>query len=271
MYVSGTDSWVNDEWWIAAALNRYERFMLSDNLYCTNTLEVLLHYFPDKYKKEARTQISKWWSLEENHDPEYWWQLGVQVWPDHPMFEALYECPENDYEWSILAKLDHKDARLKIQKDLDEYQKEEDYYWVNEVMRCLAKQGGESLVRAVISEDQCCSIREKLTDYAKTDTERLSLSEREKDDILCIQESALKVAVYLEWKEIIDALSTNFGYIRRLDWYDMAWWSLTKHRQKIVNDFVIEHQPYKIHPTRKGLPNDQKLMLAIAWHRTISE
>ena len=271
VYIDGGDSWVNDNWWVEAASASYKRFLQSDAPYCTNTLEVLLRYFPDKYREEARSQISRWWSVEENHDPEYWWELGLQVWQDHPMFEVLYECPENDFEWSILAKLDYKDSRIRLSKELTEYEKEGDYYWVNKAIRCLTRRGGLPLVRAIISEKQLDSIKRRLVEYAYIDTSKLSFSHSECDNILSIQESTLKISVYLDWQEAIEALSKNAGYLQRLDWFDIAWWSLTQYKQDIVNDFVINHQPYTIHPTKKGLPNYQKLMLAIAWNRTMAE
>jgi hypothetical protein len=273
-YRKGGDAWVDEQWWIEAAQFRYENAHQFPNRWVINELEILTQHFPEKYRDEARLRIDQWYK-ESAHDPENWWGLALAVYPEHPIFQDLYDGPtENHSERAILASLGHKDFITHLRNDLLTECKRQDWLCVSDILARIAGAGGLSLVNSIVSESELQYIRQSFKSLAERqpkDVSNRSFSEQEFNEIQG-QTDCIKAAVQLGWQDVIDSLSENQSHLERLNIFDMHWWSLTNKKQ-IVKRFVvrkIKTNPQIFQNNKVSRIEPESMALAIAWKRATS-
>ncbi|BAY53877.1 hypothetical protein NIES2135_06890 [Leptolyngbya boryana NIES-2135] len=266
-YRQGNDTWVDESWWIETARSRYEQQKDSFNRWLIDELEILAHHFLPEYRSAARLRIEQWYE-KSAHDPENWWTLAMLVYPEHPIFQDLHEYPENCREWAILANVGYKDAIIALHNNLLSEYENQDWFWVSESLSSIASVGGKSLVASIVSESELQQIRQAFRTLAKKDLANGMLSEEELSEELG-QRNCIHVAVQLGWQDVIDDLSRNQSYLRKLDTYDILWWSLTDKR-RLVEDFITQVQPHTSRHHTLSEIESESMRLAIAWRRAIS-
>ncbi len=270
-YRKGGDAWVDEQWWIEAAQFRYESAHEFPKRRTISELQMLAQHFPEKYRGEARLRIEKWYK-ESAHDPEDWWNLARIVYPEHPLFQDLYDCPpENCTEFAILASLGYEESISHLRKDLLEWHECQDWLFVSDILACSAHVGGLSLTNSIVSEGELQNIRQSFKSLAEKhlrDISGRSSSEQEFNEILG-QTVCIKTAVQLGWQDVIDSLSENQSHLERLDIFYIHWWSLTDKKQ-IVKRFVaqkIKTNPHILKNDKVSRIESESVMLAIAWKR----
>ncbi|MEM6501042.1 MAG: hypothetical protein AAF685_04290 [Cyanobacteria bacterium P01_C01_bin.89] len=262
---------MDETWLLDIARSRHERYKQSPDRLVNNELEILLRHFPLQYRDEARFRIDQWYE-ESAHDPEDWYDLLLAVYPEHPIFEEIYNYPESYQDLAMLAKIDYKDGisnlRKRLLEELEERELPQDLFWVTGILSEAYGFGGLSLLHSIVLESELDEIRQILLSSAHKDISNTSSKEDQKGD--CSQ--GLPLAIKLGWQDVIDALSNNESYVKALgkyDRYDMLWWSLTDKKQ-LVKDFMLLNDPRVPLCNRtpeKGWIWHQSTALAIAWTR----
>ncbi len=262
------DVWVDESWWIETARSRYERYRSLPDRWIIDELEILTRHFPLEYCAEARLRIEQWYE-EFAHDPESWWNVAMNVYPEHLLFQDLYESPENFSEWAILANLGYEDAISALRDELLGEFEEQEYFWVSDILSRIASVGGTSLVKAVISENKLQQIKQSFKTLADRDLSSGLLSSEQTVAEELGQSDCLRVAVQMKWQDVIDSLSENQSYLRDLGIYDILWWSLTNKKQ-LVENFIVQASPHISRPDSLSDVRSEAMALAVAWKRAMS-
>lgn len=266
-YRQGSDAWVDESWWIETARSRYEQHKNSSNRLLIDELAILTHHSLSEYRNDARLRIEQWYK-ESAHDPEDWWNLAMLVYPEHPIFQDLHEHPGNYQEQAILANVGYEDAMTALRNDLlSEYESQE-WFWVSDILSNTASIGGKSLIASIVLESELQNMRQAFRTLAEKDLAEEGLSAQELTEELG-QRNCIRIAVRLGWQDVIDALSKNQSYLRKLDSYDILWWSLTDARQ-LVEGFITQVQPHTSRRNTLSEIESESMRLAIAWKRAVS-
>lgn len=186
-------------------------------------LEILVFHFPEEYREYVRNKIDKWYNTEGYHDPEYYLDLILAVYPEHPATEVLFEQQDNYWESGIAIKLGDRNAELSVKENLLWELEKGDLFWVSKIVNALDK----DITNRLFSGNQLNEIRAAMIQKAQ---ENLSFDTNNWID----QHSILSSAVTMEWQYILDILSNNFNYLNTLLEFfkesnsdELLWWSLT--------------------------------------------
>jgi hypothetical protein len=123
-YQRNKDTWADEAWWIEIAKKSFSKHKYNDYngvgypVQIVPSLEILVYHFPEEYRDYARNKIDRWYDEQGYNDPEYWFDLIVAVYPDHPVTEFLFELQENPRESSIAIRLGYLKAALDIKENV---------------------------------------------------------------------------------------------------------------------------------------------------------
>jgi hypothetical protein len=270
-YQPGKDTWVDESWWIEIAKHLFDRHKNDYEGRGTSVipaLEILVHYFPEDYQDYARDRIDLWYEEQGYHDPEYWLDLIVAVYPDHPVTKLLFEEQENIWESSIAIKLGDRETIIQTKDNILSDLKDGDFYMV---IQNLSKFNKISF-NDVFSQTESNVLELEMLNIAE---KYLLMELRECLDFYDL----LKSAIELGWNRIVDSLSTNINYLTKLMYLfeessstDFLLWSLTNKylltenlafqlRLKIPSLNRIYHRSFPSH----------SFAMAIAWKRSQSK
>jgi hypothetical protein len=267
-YQPGKDTWVEESWWIEIAKKRFIEDRDDRNQIgwaIIPALEILVHHFPAQYRDYARNQIDRWYDLSGCHDPEYWWDLIVAVYPDHPATEQLFEQQDSSSETGIAIRLGDWETELKIKEYiLAELEEDVNIFCLCDMLNGLDK----DIFARMFSDAESKAIRSLLLEVARNDRE-------ECHDRYFI----LSPATIMGWQEILDALTQNTNYLKEvLDIFkassarEMLCWSLTENRE------LTESLVFQLYPEINSLCRihhisfpSHSFALAIAWKRSQSQ
>lgn len=275
VYVLGTrgrpwyraeDSWIEDSWWVTAAKIQYDKYCDTD-LFIAEELEVLVKYDPDSYREDARSRISRWYDQNFNHDCESRIDLAMLVYPEHEIFQEIYENISG-YSYTekiILAHLGYPDLASQIRSDLLEYFNERESFWLNNILIGLAMCGGKMLVQSIISADELQLFRSWIRSIAEQDFALFQDGYIKENDYSSDRSISIRTAVLLDWQDVIDALAQNNSYLQSLDVFDVLWWSLTD-KKDLVQNFILQ---YKFRPNVLSHIESEAMALAVAWKRSM--
>jgi hypothetical protein len=232
-YQPGKDTWADEAWWIEIAKKSFAKH--KDNSYkgigypvqVVPSLEILVHHFPEDYRDYARDKLDRWYEECGYHDPDYWFDLILAVYPDHPATEILFEEQENVWETSVAIKLgDHKtisQAKENILSDL----KDRDIYWL---IHNLSK-FNRIHFSEVFPQSQTSAIELEVLEIIE---QELMIDSQDSIDL----HSLLRSAIELEWYKIIEYLANSKNYLTKLIYTfekssstDFLLWSLTNNNQ----------------------------------------
>ncbi|MEM9540419.1 MAG: hypothetical protein AAGA60_13085 [Cyanobacteria bacterium P01_E01_bin.42] len=267
-YSGGTDAWVDSTWWFETAKYRYEQLKNMGNIWLPNELEILSRYSPQEYKELARQYIDWWYERWHGHDPESWFELVLQVYPEHPLLtEDLPDYPPENYrEWSILARIDNKEAIAVLRDEILEGIKDPEYFfWANSALEAVE----HNLAAKIFSTEELEQVKQIEMEIAKKD---IPTQNKGWNWEISDQQSILTSAVLLKWWDIVDAIVENQSYLNGfvesslIPTDDILWWSLTSHKL-LTQKFVVS---FKSHSDINRFPSNS-LALAIAWKRSIQK
>jgi hypothetical protein len=275
-YQPGKDTWVDESWWIEIAKKRFIEHQDDDNEIgwaVIPALEILVYHFPEQYRDYARNQIDRWYDLSGGHDPEYWWDLILAVYPDHPVTELLFEQQDSSWETGMAIRLGDCKTEINIKEYLLSELEDDDIF-----LRCdLLDKLDKDIFDRMFSASESRSIQAPLLEVAKKELS-LDLEQylgRGYED----RNFILPSAIIMGWQEIIDALAHNTNYLEGLlhifkvsSHNGLLWWSLTKNH-KLTESLILNLYPqinslYKVHQI--GFPS-HSFALAIAWKRSQSQ
>lgn len=273
-YQPGKDTWVDEAWWIEIAKKSFAKH--KDNSYdgigypvqVVPSLEILVHHFPEEYRDYARDKLDRWYEEQGYNDPEYWFDLIVAVYPDHPVTEFLFEEQENTWESSIAIKLGDRKTITQTKNNILSSLEENDSYWAIENLSKFSK----TSFYDVFSQSESNTLELAMIEIAK---KSILLNTNDFHDLA----SLLKAAIKLGWERTIDYLSNDITYLTRLldslleNSYSTCFliWSLTNKHE------LIENLVFQLHPKisslsivrRTNFPS-YEFELAIAWKRSQS-
>jgi hypothetical protein len=269
-YQPGKDTWVDESWWIEIAQKRFVEYKEDANEIgwaVIPTLEILVYHFPEQYRDYARNQIDRWYDLSGYHDPEYWWDLILAVYPDHPVTELLFEQQDSSWETGIAIRLGDCKTEINIKEYLlSELEEDVD---VDIWCLCDTIDGLDNdILDRMLSDAESNAIRSILLSVARNDNEECS-----------DRRFILSPATIMGWQEILDALAQNTNYLKGvLDIFkasstrEMLWWSLT------ANRYLTEKLVLQLYPEINSLCRVHHISfpshlfaLAIAWKRSQSQ
>jgi hypothetical protein len=272
-YQPGKDTWVDESWWTNIAQKLFIKH--KDDYDGLGTavipaLEILVHYFPEQYTDYARDKIDRWYDELGYHDPEYWWDLIVVVYPDHPVTEFLFEEQENTWEGSIAIRLGDRKTIIQTKEYLLSDLEDGDIYMT---IQNLSKFNKSSFYE-VFSQSESNTLELEMLEIA----ERYILADsRDWIDLYYL----LKSAIELEWQKTIDCLLNNIKYLTKVlnqllfENYssdNFLLWSLANKYE------LTENLVFQLHPGisdwrvlhRIDFPS-YEFALAIAWKRSQSK
>ncbi len=267
-YQPGKDTWVDESWWIEIAQKRFIEYEDDNNQIgwaIIPALEILVHHFPSQYRDYARNQIDRWYDLSGCHDPEYWWDLIVAVYPDHPATELLFEQQDSSWETGISIRLGDWKTEIRIKEYiLSELEEDVNVFCLCDTLDELDK----DIFDRMFSESESNAIRSVLLAVAMNHSEECS-----------DRHFILLSATIMGWQEILDALAQNTNYLKGiLDIFkasstrELLWWSLTKNR------YLTESLVFQLYPEINSLNlihhidfPSHSFGLAIAWKRSQSQ
>jgi hypothetical protein len=271
-YQPGKDTWVDESWWIETAKQRFIKHREDYNGLGTAVipaLEILVHYFPEQYTEYARDKIDRWYDEIGYSDPEYWFDLILGVYPEHPVTEFLLEEQENTWESSIAIKLGDRKTIAQTKDNILSSLEENDSYWAIEN---LNKFNNTSFYN-IFSQSESNNLELAMIQIAE---KSILLNKSDFHDLA----SLLKSAIELGWTRTIDYLFSNINYLTQLldllleDSYSTCFliWSLTD-KHKLTENLVFQLYP-KISSwqivRRTDFPS-YEFGLAIAWKRSQSK
>jgi hypothetical protein len=276
-YQPGKDTWVDESWWIEIAQKRFIEHKDDANeigWVVIPALEILVYHFPEQYRDYARNQIDRWYDLTGFHDPEYWWDLILAVYPDHPVTELLFEQQDSSWETGISIRLGDRETESRIKEYiLSELEEDVSTFCLCDMLNGLDK----DIFDRMFSASESRSIQAPLLEVAKKD---LPLDLDRYFGSECLDRHfILPPAIIMGWQEILDALAHNTDYLEGLlhifkisSPKELLWWSLTKNYQ-LTESLVFQLYPeinllYKVH--HLDFPS-HSFALAIAWKRSQSQ
>jgi hypothetical protein len=267
-YRRGGDAWGDESWWIETALARYER-RKNSRYWLTDELAILTHHFPDQYRHEVRSRIDQWNENDNGHDPEYWWHLASQVYPEHVILQELHEYTENDYQRVILAKLGCEDVIANFHDRLLAEVEAQDWYWVDHILSHLAS-AGQELIDAVVSKEELKKIRGAIAVQTSQFLSRTLSNSEQPHENNFHPTDFLESAVLLNWQEVVDAIATDRGNTHLP--YSALWLSLTNKAQ-FTQDLVLQHSSQLLLKDRltPGEITGERMAFAIAWKRATQQ
>jgi hypothetical protein len=267
-YQPGKDTWVDEAWWIEIAKKSFAEHKDDDNEIgwaIIPALEILVHHFPAEYRDYTRDKIDEWYDRAGYLDPEYWLDLILAVYPDHPATESLFEQQDSSWETGIAIRLGDLETELKIKEYiLSELEEDVNIFCLCDLLNGL----DEDIFDRMFSESESKAIRSLLLEVAKNDREEC----RDRYFIL-------SPATIIGWQEILDALAQNPNYLKEvLDIFkassarEMLCWSLTG------NHGLTESLVWQLYPEINSLCRihhisfpSHSFALAIAWKRSQSQ
>lgn len=273
-YQPGKDTWADEAWWIEIAKKSFAKH--KDNSYdgigypvqVVPSLEILVHHFPEDYRDYARDKLDWWYDTCGYHDPEYWFDLIVAVYSDHPAAKLLFEEQYSIRESSIAIKLGDLKTITQTKDNILLSLEEHDSYWAIENLRKFNK----TSFCDIFSQSESNILELAMIEVAK---KSILLDTNDFHDLA----SLLRSAIELGWERTIDHLSNDINYLTRLlsclieDSYSTCFliWSLTS------NHRITENLVFQLHPKISSLPIVRKIdfpsyefELAIAWKRSQS-
>jgi hypothetical protein len=274
-YQPGKDTWVDESWWIEIAEKRFIEHQDDDNEIgwaVIPALEILVYHFPEQYRDYARNQIDRWYDLSGYHDPEYWWDLILAVYPDHPVTELLFEQQDSLWETGIAIRLGDCKTEINIKEYLLSELEDDDIFLRCDILDKLDK----DIFDRMFSDAESKSIQAPLLEIAKKE---LALDLDRYFGRECLSRHfILPPAIIMEWQEILDILAHNTNYLEGLlhifkmsSPNELLWWSLT-YKYELTESLVFKLYPEidslsKIH--HLAFPS-HSFALAIAWKRSQS-
>jgi hypothetical protein len=271
-YQPGKDTWVDEGWWIKTAK---ELFLKHKDDYdgmgtaVIPALEILVRHFPQQYTEFSRDKIDRWFD-RSYHDPEYWWDLIVAVYPDHPATQCLFEQQDNARESNIAIKLGDTKTAIGLKDNILSDLEDGEIYFMCEFLKAL----DISIFSKLFSFEESDKIKSTLLGLAKKELPLHLEKFREYTE----RDSILSIAIIMKWQEIVDALKNNANYLERLlDEFKQSsthilLWSKTD------NHVLTENLAFQLYPEIHALNRIHQLSfpshefsLAIAWKRSQSK
>jgi hypothetical protein len=275
-YQSGKDTWVDESWWLEIAQKRFVEHKDDDNEIgwaVIPALEILVYHFPEQYRDYARNQIDQWYDLGGYLDPEYWWDLILAVYPDHPATESLFEQQDSSRETGIAIRLGDRKTEVSIKEYILSELEDCDIFLRCEILDKLDK----DIFDRMFSASESKSIQAPLLELAKKE---LPLDLEQYFGRECLDRHfILPPATIMGWQEILDALSHNTNYLegllhifKRSSPNELLWWSLTNNH-KLTENLVLKFYPEinslnQVHHV--SFPS-HSFALAISWKRSQSQ
>ena len=269
------DTWADESWWIEMAKKSFLKHKDNDYEgigYVTQVipaLEILVYHFPEDYREYARSKIDRWYDICGYHDPEYWFDLIVAVYPDHPVTAYLFEEQENTWESSIAIKLGNLKTIIQTKDNILSGLEENNSYWAIENFSKFNKTNFYN----VFSQSESSTLELAMIEIAR---KSILLDTRDFHDLAVLLKSAIK----LGWIKTIDYLSNDIHYLTQLmnllieDSYARYFliWSLTD-KHELTENLVFQLYPKVsswqiVH--RTNFPS-YEFELAIAWKRSQSK
>jgi hypothetical protein len=266
----GKDVWVDEYWWIEIAKplffkhkNDYDELGIA----VIPALEILVHYHPEEYREYARYKIDHWYNVRGYHDPEYWWDLIIAVYPEHPVAELLFEEQENLIETGIAIRLGDRKSKINTRKNILSDLEEGDIYCVSQMLQQMQK----STLIEIFSPSELDQIKLAFLEIAKKDIPF---------DNFCIndQHSILRSTIIMDWSEILNSLSKNTNYLWKVlhlfeasSPIEILCWSLTNYHELIENlVFQLQSRNSSFNRIHHISFPSHAFALAIAWKRSQS-
>jgi hypothetical protein len=281
-YQPGKDTWTDESWWIEIAKKSFIKH--KDNEYngvgypveVVPSLEILVHHFPEEYRDYAKNKLARWYEEQGYNDPEYWFDLIVSVYPDHPATELLFEQQENPRESSIAIKLGYLKAAMDIKENILEELKNNDVYFMCHFLDAL----DQNTFSELFSEAESNEIELAMLSIAQKELPSDDRSwSAEKYTQYTQQHSILSTAITLQWQRILNILANNTSYLEKLlcafkqsSSEEILLWSLTD-KYELTENLVLQLYAEKsvlnkIH--HMSFPSHE-FVLAIAWKRSQSK
>ena len=281
-YQQGKDTWADETWWIEIAKKSFIKH--KDNDYngvgypvqVVPSLEILVYHFPKEYKDYARNKIDRWYEEERYNDSEYWFDLIVAVYPEHPVTEFIFEGQENPRESSIAIKLGYLKAAIDIKENILEELENNDIYFMCHFLDALDK----DMFSAIFSKAESKAIEIVLLNTAQIELPSDDKNWSSQEYAQSIQQhSILSTATTLQLQEILNILANNTSYLERLlckfkqsSTTEILLWSLTG-KHNLSENLVFQLYSEKsvlTKPHQLDFPS-HKFTLAIAWKRSQSK
>jgi hypothetical protein len=263
------DTWADESWWIKTARKLFAEH--KDDYDGMGTavipaLEILVYYFPEEYRDFARAKIDRWFN-ESYHDPEYYWELIILAYPDHPVTRLLFEQPENSRELKIAIRLLDRQTIIQTKESILSEIEEGNISWAITDLAVFTK----NIFAEFFSQSESQIIKAKTIEIAK---QNLSINSNKHLDLY----ATLELAIIMEWQETIDALSSNVDYpailmnsLKKCYPTEILSWSLTN-KYKLTENLV-----FQLYSDLSYMKFDNKIFpchefaLAIAWKRSQSK
>jgi hypothetical protein len=276
-YQPAKDTWTNESWWIEISKKSFAKH--KDNRYdgigypvqVVPSLEILVHHFPEVYRDYARDKLDRWYENQGYNDPEYWFDLIVAVYPDHPVTKLLFEEQQNPKESNIAIRLGYLKAAIDIKENILE-ELENNTCFMFHFLHAL----DENMFSELFSQAESKEIESVMRKIAKQ--EMLFNPDNWLESKWIDQGSVLSIAITLKWQDILDVLSNNTSYLEKLlhefkqsSSTQILLWSLT-------NKYILtENLVFQLYSTKSVLNKihhlsfpSHEFALAIAWKRSQS-
>ncbi len=281
-YQPGKDTWTDEAWWIEVAKKSFIKH--KDNEYngvgypvqVVPSLEILVHHFPNEYRDYARDKIDRWYEEQGYNDPNYWFDLIVAVYPEHPVTKLLFEQQENPRESTIAIRLGYLKAARDIKENVLEELENNNIYFMCHFLEALDK----NTFSNIFSEAESKAIELVILKSARRElpSDDRNWSQEEYTEYIQ-QHSILSTVITLQWQEILNTLANNASYLKGLLYAfkqssttEISLWSLTDKYELTENlIFQLYSEKYlltKIH--HLSFPTHE-FVLAIAWKRSQSK
>lgn len=272
-YQRGKDVWVDESWWIEIA--KYLFLKHKDNYDGLGTevipgLKILVHYYPEEYRDYARGKIDHWYNVRGYHDPEYWWDLILAVYPDHPVTEFLIEEQENLFETGLAIRLGNRNTRINTRENVLSDLEEGDIYSVSRMLQEIQK---NTLIE-IFSLAELDKLKMALLKTAK---KNIPLDSSDPNDWIS-QHSIVLPAIIMDWSEVLNALHHNVNYLwKALCLFEesspteILCWSLTDYNELVENlVFQLQSRNSSFNRIHHISFPSHAFALAIAWKRSQS-
>jgi hypothetical protein len=251
-YQSDGDSWISESWWIETAKQNYHKHSTNLDRWLIAELEVLCQHFPEKYRDIARQRIDHWYTEHRAHDPEDWLKLVCQVYPEHPM---LREYLDDGLRWQLAAaSLGDPVQTNRIRNCFEKDYQEQDVFWTTDLVCSLVRWGGRTLLEKVVTPKQLAQVRHwNLLEAKQAGNRGFNNAE---------------IGIYLDWKDVIEALAQNPSYLESLNSFEILWWSLTG-QNEMTQQLVMRQNSETFQSPEFEDINSHRVELAIAWQRSL--
>jgi hypothetical protein len=270
-YQPGKDTWVDEEWWIRTAEKLFAEHKYDYEEKGTQvipSLEILVHYFPGKYRDYSRYKIDLWLG-ESYHDPEYWWDLIIAACPDHPATKLLFEEHYSTWEAAFAIKLGDRKTINETKENIISDLEEGGVSCIIDYLDVLNK----SIFDEIFSQLESNIIKGEVLKIAKM---KLPID----PESWLVQHLILKSSIVMQWQEVIEVLSNNINYLARIlcltEKYelteDILQWSLTD-KFELTENLIFQLYPkipFLIRSHHLDFPS-LEFKLAIAWKRSQSK